>query len=214
MKIFILLIGLSFGLYDQPATGEMQRQGANEMNHHHNETLASATFGSGCFWCSEAIFSRLEGVKEVSPGYSGGEKANPTYNEVSTGQTGHAEVIRIEFDPGLISYMQLLEVFFKTHDPTTLNRQGADIGTQYRSVIFYHNDEQKDLALKVKERLDKAGIWDDPIVTEVSPLEAFYRAEDYHHDYFANNPNQGYCQFVIMPKVKKFEELFGDLLKE
>ncbi len=214
MKIFILLISLSFGLCGQPATGEMQRQGANEMNHHHNETLASATFGSGCFWCSEAIFSRLEGVKEVSPGYSGGEKANPTYNEVSTGQTGHAEVIRIEFDPGLISYMQLLEVFFKTHDPTTLNRQGADIGTQYRSVIFYHNDEQKDLALKVKERLDKAGIWDDPIVTEVSPLEAFYRAEDYHHDYFANNPNQGYCQFVIMPKVKKFEELFGDLLKE
>lgn len=214
MKIFILLISLSFGHFGQPATGEMQRQDANEMNPPYSETLASATFGSGCFWCSEAIFSRLEGVKGVSPGYSGGEKANPTYNEVTTGQTGHAEVIRIEFDPGLVSYMQLLEVFFKTHDPTTLNRQGADIGTQYRSVIFYHDDEQKELALKVSERLGEAGIWDDPIVTEVSPLETFYRAEDDHHDYFANNPNQGYCQFVIMPKVKKFEKLFGDLLKE
>ena len=179
-----------------------------------SDLLSEATFGNGCFWCSEAIFSRIKGVTNVIPGYSGGQKPNPSYEEVCSGTTGHAEVVRIVYDPQQISYFALLEVFFKTHDPTTLNRQGADVGTQYRSVVFYHNEEQKKMALKVKEELDKAGIWDDPIVTEVSKLERYYEAEKYHHNYFANNPDQAYCQFVVMPKVEKFKLLFRDKLKE
>lgn len=179
-----------------------------------NNGLSKATFGSGCFWCSEAIFTRLNGVVDVNSGYSGGTTKNPTYQEVSKGTTGHAEVVQLSFDPTKISYLQLLEVFFKTHDPTTLNRQGADIGTQYRSVIFYHDEAQRELAEAVKERLDNADIWDNPIVTEISPLRAFYLSEPYHHNYFARNPEQAYCQYVILPKIGKLEKLFGDLLRE
>ena len=185
-----------------------------EMNEQHKEGMALATFGSGCFWCSEAIFKRLTGVTEVKPGYSGGSLRNPTYTEVKTGRTGHAEVVQVTYDPSVVSYLQLLEVFFRTHDPTTLNRQGADVGTQYRSVVFYHDQEQKELAEKVRARLDAEGIWKDPIVTEISPLTRFWVAEDYHHDYFAKNPDQAYCQFVILPKVEKFKDLFRELLRE
>jgi len=173
-----------------------------------------ATFGSGCFWCTEAVFTRLKGVGKVESGYSGGNVPNPSYNAVTTGKTGHAECTQIYFDPAVISYPQLLEVFFKTHDPTTLNRQGADVGTQYRSVIFYHNDEQKKLAEEIKKRLNEENILDNPIVTEISELRKFYKAEDYHQDYYENNTNQGYCAFVITPKIEKFEKVFKDLLKK
>ena len=189
------------------------QQTANNKNVMENSVNQSATFGTGCFWCSEAIFSRLKGVVSVKPGYSGGATKNPTYNEVCSGETGHAEVIEVVFDPKVISYRELLEVFWKTHDPTTLNRQGADVGTQYRSVIFYHNAEQKSEANTYKEALSQAGIWDNPIVTEIAPFTTFYLAEAYHDDYYTNNPANGYCNFVITPKVEKFEKVFSDKLK-
>lgn len=176
----------------------------------HTET---ATFGEGCFWCSEAIFGSLKGVISVESGYSGGTTQNPTYEEVCSGETGHAEVVQIKFDPTIISYKELLEVFWKTHDPTTLNRQGADVGTQYRSVIFYHSPEQKELAEKYKEELNKENIFNKPVVTQIVPFTHFYKAENYHQDYFANHPNQGYCQFVIVPKLEKFRKIFKDQLK-
>lgn len=180
-----------------------------------NETgLEKATFGSGCFWCTEAIFERLNGVVKVESGYSGGKVENPTYEEVCSGTTGYAEVTQITYDPAIITFDELLEVFWKTHDPTTLNRQGNDVGTQYRSVIFYNNDDEKELAEKYKTELDKSGAWDNPIVTEISPFTKFYSAEGYHQDYYANNPNQGYCTFVIAPKVEKFEKVFKDKLKK
>jgi peptide-methionine (S)-S-oxide reductase len=163
-----------------------------------------ATVGGGCFWCTEAVLERLPGVKKVVSGYAGGKTANPTYEEVCTGQSGHAEVIQVEFDPAVISYDKILEVFFEAHDPTTLNRQGADEGTQYRSVIFYHNEAQQKTAARAK--IAAQALWPDPIVTEVSPLTKFYPAEKYHQDYFRNNPNQGYCTFVIKPKMKKLEQ--------
>lgn len=172
-----------------------------------------ATFGSGCFWCSEAIFNELKGVYSVLPGYSGGNTENPTYEQVCTGNTGHAEVVQLTFNPNIISYDELLEVFFKTHDPTSLNRQGNDIGTQYRSVIFYHNEEQKKSAEKYISLIEKEKIFDKPIVTELSEFKKFYVAEDYHHNYFKNNPNQGYCAFVINPKYEKFKKVFKNKLK-
>lgn len=175
--------------------------------------MKQATFGNGCFWCTEAIFQQLKGVIKVESGYSGGHVKNPAYREVSNGTTGHAEVIQITYDPAVISYPELLEVFWKTHDPTTLNRQGADVGTQYRSVVFYHDEEQKQLAEEYKEKLDKAGIWKDPIVTEISPYTVFYKAEDYHQNYFNQNGNQPYCRAVIVPKVEKFQQVFKDMLK-
>ncbi|QQS38355.1 MAG: peptide-methionine (S)-S-oxide reductase MsrA [Ignavibacteriales bacterium] len=178
-----------------------------------NMNLETATFGSGCFWCTEAIFERLKGVKLVESGYAGGKKANPTYEEVCSGETGHAEVCKIIFDPKEISYDELLEVFWQTHDPTTLNRQGADVGTQYRSVVFYHNENQKKLAEYYKNQLNQSGAWDNPVVTEISPLTNYYKAEKYHQDYFENNPTQGYCSFVIAPKVEKFEKVFKKKLK-
>jgi peptide-methionine (S)-S-oxide reductase len=178
------------------------------------DSLQIATFGSGCFWCTEAIFERLNGVVKVESGYSGGKIESPTYEEVCTGTTGYAEVTQITYDPSIISFDELLEVFWKTHDPTTLNRQGNDVGTQYRSVIFYHNEEQKELAEKYKTELDKSGAWDNPIVTEISPFSNFYSAEGYHQDYYENNPNQGYCAFVIAPKVEKFEKVFKNKLKK
>lgn len=163
-----------------------------------------ATFGGGCFWCTEAVFERLPGVKSVESGYAGGHVPNPTYEQICTGETGHAEVIRIAYDPAAVSFERLVEVFFEAHDPTTLNRQGADEGTQYRSVIFYHDEAQKAAAEKGKAAAQ--AFFDDPIVTEISPLPKYYPAERYHQDYFKNNPNQGYCAFVIRPKVNKLQQ--------
>jgi len=173
-----------------------------------------ATFGAGCFWCVEAVYQNLAGVFSVESGYEGGTVENPTYKQICTGETGHAEVCRIRFDPSKISYLRLLEVFFKTHDPTTLNRQGNDEGTQYRSVVFTHGPEQKALAEKVKKELDASGAWDRPIVTEISPTATFYKAEDYHQNYFVLNPQQGYCRYIVAPKVEKFKKAFADLLKK
>jgi methionine-S-sulfoxide reductase len=177
------------------------------------QNLELATFGGGCFWCVEAIFERVDGVHSVVSGYSGGSVSNPTYREVTTGNTGHAEVVQIKYDPGIVTYSQLLEIFFRTHDPTTLNRQGADVGTQYRSIVLYHNESQKQEAEQIIGELDKEGIWDQPIVTVVEPFAAFYSAEAYHQEYYENNPNQGYCRVVIQPKVEKFEKVFRDRLK-
>ncbi|WKN33984.1 peptide-methionine (S)-S-oxide reductase MsrA [Porifericola rhodea] len=173
-----------------------------------------ATFGNGCFWCTEAIFQNLNGVEEVTSGYSGGHVDNPTYKQVCTGTTGHAEVIHIKYDPAVISYDELLEVFWKTHDPTTPNRQGNDVGPQYRSAVFYHNEEQKEKAEKYKQELNAAGAYDAPIVTEITAFEKFYPAEDYHQNYFNLNGSQPYCSFVIRPKVEKFEQVFKDKLKK
>lgn len=178
------------------------------------EALETVTFGAGCFWCVEAIFQQLEGVESVESGYSGGTVENPTYKEVCTGTTGHAEVCQVTFRPDVIPFEQLLEVFWKTHDPTTLNQQGADVGTQYRSAIFYHNEKQKALAEEYKKKLDESGIFPAPIVTEITPYTNFYKAEDYHQNYFRDNPNQGYCRAVIAPKVEKFEKVFGSKVRK
>jgi peptide methionine sulfoxide reductase msrA/msrB len=175
--------------------------------------LSQATFGGGCFWCTEAVFRELKGVHSVVSGYSGGARKNPTYKQVSTGRTGHAEVIQIEYDPKKISFKELLEVFWKTHDPTTLNQQGNDIGTQYRSVIFYHDDKQRELAEKYLAELDESGAFANPIVTEISPFEAFYPAEDYHQEYFELHGEEPYCRFVIQPKMEKLRQVFADKLK-
>lgn len=174
----------------------------------------TAIFASGCFWCTEAIFQRLEGVVEVRSGYTGGHVKNPAYREVCDGLTGHAEAVRIVYESDIISYRELLEVFFQTHDPTTLNRQGADVGTQYRSAIFYLSEEQKNDADEIKASLNEAGIWEDPIVTEISAAKEFYLAEDYHQDYFNNNKTAAYCNFVIVPKLEKFRKVFSDKLKK
>ncbi|TMI71985.1 MAG: peptide-methionine (S)-S-oxide reductase MsrA [Bacillati bacterium ANGP1] len=173
-----------------------------------------ATLAGGCFWCLEAVFDDLEGVEDVVSGYSGGSVPNPTYQRVCTGDTGHAEVVQVTFNPDVISYRDLLRVFFTIHDPTTLNRQGADAGTQYRSAIFTHNETQEKVAEEVIAELNDAGLWDDPIVTEVVPIEAFYAAEEYHQEYFRRNPNQGYCRMVIAPKVAKFRKQYLERLKK
>lgn len=179
-----------------------------------NQNLDTAIFGAGCFWCVEAVFQSLEGVHSVASGYAGGHIKNPSYREVCTGRTGHAEVARIIYDPAVIGFEELLEVFWKTHDPTTLNRQGNDVGTQYRSAIYYTSESQREQAAYYKKRLDESGAFSDPIVTEIAPLEVFYPAEDYHQNYFNNNPNEGYCQFVIAPKVEKFKKAFAEKLKK
>lgn len=173
----------------------------------------TATFGTGCFWCTEAIFQQLDGVLKVTSGYSGGTVPNPSYEAVCTGTTGHAECVQVVYDPQKISFDELLEVFWQTHDPTTLNRQGNDVGTQYRSVIFYHNAEQKEKAEKYKAELNKSGAWNNPVVTEISPYKAFYSAENYHQEYYNNNGSQPYCQYVIRPKLEKFEKVFKSKLK-
>lgn len=177
------------------------------------EKLQTATFGSGCFWCTEAVFQELKGVEKVTSGYMGGTVKNPTYDQVCEGTTGHAEVVQVTYDPEVISFKELLEVFWKLHDPTTKNRQGNDVGTQYRSAVFYHDDEQRDLAEEYKKKLDEAGAFRAPIVTEITAAEEFYPAEDYHQNYFRENPRQGYCSFVIRPKVDKVREVFADKLK-
>src|SRR5262245_42432787 len=179
-----------------------------------NPNFEQATLGGGCFWCLEAVFEQLRGVEKVVSGYSGGSVPNPTYRHVCTGDTGHAEVVQITFDPAVISFGDVLDVFFAVHDPTTLNRQGADFGTQYRSAVFYHTPQQKEIAERRIAELNAAGIWPRPIVTPVVPFEAFYPAEDYHQGYFRANPTQGYCQAVISPKVAKLRKQFAARLKE
>ena len=173
-----------------------------------------ATLAGGCFWCLEAAFQDLKGVERVQSGYAGGRVANPSYEQVCTGTTGHAEVVQITFDPQVVSFDDLLHVFFTIHDPTTPNRQGVDVGTQYRSAIFYHTPDQKAAAERVIAELQREHVWDDPIVTELKPLEAFYPAEEYHRDYYRRNPNQGYCSAVIAPKVAKVRKVYLDKLKQ
>ena len=179
-----------------------------------NENLDTATFATGCFWCTEAVFQQLKGVKKVTSGYSGGHVENPTYKEVCTGLTGHAECIQLLYDPKEVSFDELLQVFWQTHDPTTLTRQGNDVGTQYRSAIFYQNEEQKKIAESYKKELNAKKVFDNPIVTEIEPLKNFYPAEDYHQNYYNNNGDQPYCYFVIKPKLEKFEKVFKDKLKK
>ena len=174
----------------------------------------TATLAGGCFWCLEAAFQDLKGVEKVQSGYAGGHIANPSYEQVCTGTTGHAEVVQITFDPTVVSFDDLLHVFFTIHDPTTLNRQGEDVGTQYRSAIFYHTPEQKATAERVIRELEAEKVWDDPVVTELKPLDAFYPAEQYHRDYYRRNPTQGYCRAVIAPKVAKVRKLYFDKLKQ
>lgn len=189
-----------------------QKTNANPMNPN-SPDLQKATFGGGCFWCTEAVFLSVKGVFKVESGYSGGSVKNPSYKEVCTGLTGHAEVIQITYNPKEVSYEDLVEIFWNTHDPTTLNRQGADEGTQYRSAVFYHTEEQKKVAEQYKQQLEATHTYKNPIVTEISPLKNFYVAEDYHQNYFALNQNQGYCQYVIRPKVEKFRKQFSAKLK-
>jgi peptide-methionine (S)-S-oxide reductase len=174
--------------------------------------LSKATFAGGCFWCTEAVYAQIKGVKRVTSGYLGGQLPNPTYQQVCTGMTGHAEAVEIEYDPAIVPYEKLLEVFFATHDPTTLNRQGPDHGTQYRSGVFYHDQEQKRIAQEVITKLNTARVFPGPIVTEVTPESTFYPAEAYHQDYFANNPYQPYCQSMVAPKVAKVRKVFKDIL--
>lgn len=178
-----------------------------------NEQKEIAVLGAGCFWCVEAVFTELKGVESVEPGYTGGRIKNPCYKEVCTGETGHAEVAKIVFDPMVISFIEILEIFWKTHDPTTLNRQGNDIGTQYRSAIFYTNESQKQVAERLKNELNASEAWPNPVVTEITPLSVFYPAEDYHRNYFAEHSDEMYCKFVIQPKVDKFKKAFSDKLK-
>ncbi|MEC9489256.1 MAG: peptide-methionine (S)-S-oxide reductase MsrA [Halanaerobium sp.] len=182
-------------------------------NTQQSKRLAVATLAGGCFWCMEAVFTELKGIKKVQPGYTGGSLPRPTYEEVCTGNTGHAEAIQITYDPRDISFQELLQVFFTVHDPTTLNRQGQDIGTQYRSAVFYHDEEQKEMAQQVIAQIDSSGLWNEPIVTEVTPLQEFFPAEDYHKDYFAKNPDKAYCQMTIAPKVAKLRAKFFAKLK-
>ena len=175
--------------------------------------LKTATFGSGCFWCTEAIFELVEGVNDVVSGYSAGNTENPTYKEVTSGRTNHAEVVNIIYDPSKVTYLELLEIFWRTHDPTTLNRQGADVGTQYRSIILFHDADQKKLSEQTFKKLDESGAWNSPIVTKIEKFEKFYPAENYHQNYYELNPNNSYCSFVISPKVDKFKKVFSDILK-
>ena len=175
--------------------------------------LETVTLGGGCFWCVEAVFDDLQGVEDVVSGYMGGQSANPTYEQICTGRTGHAEVIQVKFDPAIISFRGILEVFFAVHNPTTLNRQGNDAGTQYRSAIFYHTPEQKAVAEQVIQSVGGGKVWDDPIVTEVAPATIFYAAEEYHQEFFKRNPHQGYCMAVVSPKLSKFRKNFTKLLK-
>jgi len=175
-------------------------------------TYEIATLGGGCFWCIETIFRELQGVEKVESGYAGGRMPNPTYRDVCSGMTGHAEVVQVTFDPSVLSFRDLLSVFFTIHDPTTPDRQGADVGTQYRSIVLYHSDEQRDTAKQVIDELNREKVWDDPIVTQVAPFTTFYPAERYHQDYYSQNPNQPYCQIVIAPKVAKFRKAYLDRL--
>ena len=214
LRIFVgllLVIGLTF-VYVW--TQEQPTKGISLEELEMAENMEMATLGAGCFWCVEAVFQDVKGVHHVESGYTGGHVDNPTYKQICTGTTGHAEVAQITFDPNIISFEDILMIFWHTHDPTTLNRQGNDTGTQYRSAIFYHNDQQKEIAEKSKAETDASDLWPNPIVTEITPLDVYYPAEDYHQNYFNENPYQPYCMMVINPKVKKFRASFGEWLKK
>jgi peptide-methionine (S)-S-oxide reductase len=212
MNMFRTFVCLSLVFACQVSSAQTGDPSLNSSAAKYDSETKVATFGGGCFWCVEAVFERVKGVKDVISGYAGGRNANPTYRQVCTGRTGHAEVCQIIYDPGEVTFTELLEVFWKTHDPTTLNRQGADVGTQYRSVIFYHDDEQRELAETYKKKLDASGAFPSKIVTEISKAPEFYAAEPYHQDYYEKNPNQGYCAAVIRPKVAKFNQVFAGKL--
>jgi len=214
--IFILLTGniISCAQTNDKNTATMTTNNIQNPTSNIDHSQDTATFGAGCFWCVEAVFQSLEGVDTVISGYAGGKIKNPSYKEVCSGNTGHAEVCQINFDPNKISYEDLLKAFWLSHDPTTMNRQGNDEGTQYRSVIFYHNDTQKEIAKKLKKELDASGSWDAPIINEISPLTNFYAAENYHQNYYNSNPNQSYCSYVIGPKLEKFKKVFKEKLKK
>ena len=210
----ILIINISLLIsYSTSCAQKVNDSSGMKNQQDHNQNLEIATFGTGCFWCTEAVFERLEGVDRVVSGYSGGHIKNPSYKEVCNGTTGHAEVCQIHFDPNVISFDELLDVFWYTHDPTTLNRQGNDAGPQYRSAIFYHNENQKRIAGASKSKMDASGGFNDPIVTEITEFTNFFEAENYHQDYFANNPKQPYCTLIVAPKVKKFTSKYPDKLK-
>ncbi len=213
MKLLFLTITALVGLFGTTQKNNLNKT-QNMNDNTNNATMDTATFGTGCFWCTEAIFQQVEGVSKVISGYSGGKVDNPTYKQVCTGTTGHAECLNVIYDPTKVSFDELLEIFWQVHDPTTLNRQGNDIGTQYRSVVFYHNEEQKAKVEKYKAALDKSGAWDSPVVTTVEPFVKFYPAEDYHQNYYNDNGSQGYCQVVIRPKVEKFQKVFKSKLKK
>lgn len=206
MRVLFLTISLCLAGFALQAQGTKQKK--------MDDGLQLATLGSGCFWCTEAFFLKVKGIESVVSGYTGGQVKNPTYKEVCSGLTGHAEVIQLKYDPKVVSFEDILEIFWNTHDPTTLNRQGADEGTQYRSAVFYHSEEQKAVAEKYKAQLNKSGVFKDPIVTEITPASVFYPAEAYHQNYYALNPNQGYCQYVIRPKIEKFKKQFDAKLKK
>lgn len=221
MKIKISFFAVSCMLALSSCSGQnskhmsdLKTQTSNTLQMDKPSQTDTITLGAGCFWCVEAVFQNLEGVVSVTSGYSGGKVSNPTYKEVCTGETGHAEVCNVVYDPSKVSLDEILEVFWKTHDPTTMNRQGNDMGTQYRSAIFYHNEQQKMLAEKYKKELDASGAFENPIVTEISPFTNFYKAEDYHQNYYNENGDQPYCRFVIQPKVEKFKKVFKDKLKK
>jgi peptide-methionine (S)-S-oxide reductase len=217
MKFSIITTALLLQMWScsgQPSQSSQPSQVAKDEIIKSMDSLEVATLGAGCFWCVEAIFQDIKGVKKVESGYSGGSIKNPSYKEVCNGTTGHAEVVQVTFDPKQVSFSSILEVFFSTHDPTTLNRQGADVGTQYRSAIFYHSEEQKKVAEIAKEAAQASGDWSNPIVTEITAYSNFYKAEDYHQDYYNQNGTQPYCQIVITPKIDKFKKKFADLLKE
>lgn len=205
-----MLAACDASTHNQSGSADFEAQHMEEVN---TNAMDTATFGAGCFWCVEAVFQELKGVKSVKSGYAGGTVKNPSYKEVCTGRTGHAEVAQIVYDPSVITYDELLEVFWKTHDPTTLNRQGNDIGTQYRSSVFYHNAAQKEKAEYYLKKLDESGAWNDPIITTIEELTDFYPAEDYHQNYYDNNSSQPYCTFVIQPKLEKFRAAFADKLE-
>lgn len=210
--LILSLLGTSLASCGRQQAGNQQEPG--DMTIEKDQKTARATFGTGCFWCTEAQFQQLEGVLTVESGYSGGEKPNPTYEEVCTGNTGHAEVVQITYDPAKITFAELLEAFFLSHDPTQLNRQGNDVGTQYRSVIFYHDAEQQKEAEFYMKKVQESGAYDKPIVTEISPYTAFYKAENYHQNYYNENGSQPYCYYVVKPKLEKFKKAFADKLKK
>lgn len=213
--VFGLVCALFFPASGCSESGEKKRAVNDESDMDLKDKVTdTATFGAGCFWCVEAFFQELKGVYKVQSGYMGGHVKRPSYKEVCNGNTGHAEVVQLVYDPAVVTFTELLEVFWQTHDPTTLNRQGADVGTQYRSVVFYHSEEQKKLAEELKLSLDVSGAFPNPIVTEISPASEFYLAEDYHQDYYAQNGSAPYCQFVIKPKMDKFRKVFSEKLKK
>ncbi|MER3463928.1 MAG: peptide-methionine (S)-S-oxide reductase [Chitinophagaceae bacterium] len=213
---FLSVLALVSGLFGCTTTPPYQALNSSLMNTNNmTDRTDTATFGTGCFWCTEAIFEQLEGVLKVTSGYSGGQVANPTYKQVCTGETGHAECVQVVYEPAKISYDDLLKVFFEVHDPTSLNRQGADVGTQYRSAIFYHDNEQKEKAEYYKTELNRVGAYDKPVITEIVPFTKFYPAEDYHQEYYQNNKNSNpYCSIVIRPKLEKFQKVFAAKLKK